>query len=708
MITTRLSSWLVAGSIALTGGWLDSLHGGTSVPAPTSGRPMVAAANLESTDNYARVRIHIPGFSGKPGVQVIPSSGRFPDRLVVDFRGVDLGRAVSKRDVPGLTHPFILAARLAQFAVEPQSVTRMVLELTPGVNAVVYPDSQGVSISLTKGAGKVRARLSETPILPEENPLIGSVANRYSQEPATTEYFANLQTTASSAPITENSATNSVASDLESEAALASSAGSIEKLPRIGSPYIGLPSLGSVPLAPVALQGFASSVDPLFRTNQTPVQQPTRNALIPQHEFTGERINISVHNAELRGILSTIAEVAGLNLIIDPDAQLSQVSYNFHNTPWDQILDAVVKTSGLGMEINNGILRIAKVEKFKKEEEDRRQLEEARAMSGEMVTEVRALSYAKVDDVTKIIENFKSSNRAKVFTDTRTNKIIMTDLPRYVENMQRLLDQLDVRVPQVQIDVRLVEANRGWEKAFGVSWPQANTGNANLQANGQNASWGANDGPSWNSMNSRSAGGNVLNTAFAPGMQGVTSIPRPAAEVWVSFLTNRISLNAIIQALEKNNQIKMISEPKLTAFNNSPGEIGDGQRIPYQAMQSGLTAGVMSVEFVNAELKLTVTPQITNAGTIILDVEIKKEQADFSQQINGTPTILSKSVKTKVLVDDGGTAVLGGVYTNLNDSGIVGVPFLSKLPGLGWLFRSRTSNDRTTEMLVFISPKILH
>jgi type IV pilus assembly protein PilQ len=203
-------------------------------------------------------------------------------------------------------------------------------------------------------------------------------------------------------------------------------------------------------------------------------------------------------------------------------------------------------------------------------------------------------------------------------------------------------------------------------------------------------------------------GENRLNAAFSPGRPGVTDVPGAAGELWVSFLTNRISLSAIIQALEKNSQIKVVSEPKLTVQNNQSGIIGDGARVPYQSNQSGVAGGAITVQFVEAKLKLEVTPQITNEGTVLLDVAIDKDQPDFAQQVNGTPTILSKNIKTTVRVEDGGTIILGGVFTNTVDSGTTGVPFLSKLPGLGWLFRNKTSNDKTTELLVMISPKIIN
>jgi type IV pilus assembly protein PilQ len=365
------------------------------------------------------------------------------------------------------------------------------------------------------------------------------------------------------------------------------------------------------------------------------------------------------------------------------------------------------------MEITDNVLRIAKVEKLKKEADDRKAMEDAKALAGDLITVSRPLSYAKADEVQKVLTNVRS-DRGKIYTDARTNMIFISDLPKYVDTMQRMMDQLDIKVPQVQIEARIVEANKGWEKAFGTSWPQSGSGNVSLTGGGQGATWGANNArgdayqPNYNSINNRpEPGGNAATAAFSPGKQGATDIVGAAGELWVSFLTNRMSFNAIIQALESSSQIKVVSQPKLIAPNNETAHILDGSRIPYQSNQGGAAGGAISVSFVEAELKLQVKPQITNDGNILMEVEIEKGQPDFGNQVNGTPTILRKQLKTTIFVHDGGTAVLGGVFMNSLETGSTGVPFLAKLPGLGWMFRNKTSNDRTTEMLVMISPKII-
>jgi type IV pilus assembly protein PilQ len=690
---------LVSGGVAFFGGHLGHVQGNPPTTDPTLyGRPSVAWASLVHGDaSSAYVQLNIPGFSGRPAIEVIPPTRRadrmVPDRLVIDLPGVNVGQGQT-RAASKISHPFILAARLAQYASEPSPVTRLVLELAPGVQAEVSREPDGVGISLTQSSGKVRASLVENSGYQLERASHGQDLGALAKNWRTAEDAA--EPLAYSDPVAESPATSAPPLNRD-----------FESLPQIGAPYIGLPSLGSISAAPiVAANVFSpeSSVAPLVPTAQTAKMMSNQ-----ERRYVGEPMDLNAQNADLMYILLAVASHSGLNLVIDPEVSTSKGwTYDFSNTPWDEILEHMVNNAGLAMEISNSVLRIARVEKIKKEADDRKAMEDAKVLSGDLVHVTRGLSYAKVDDVLKILDNVKSQ-RGKIIVDQRTSTLFLSDVPSYVQTMEKMIDRLDIRVPQVVIEARIVEANRGWEKAFGVSWPQSNTGNAQLNtAGGQAATWATSNGPSWNSINNApSPSGNTQVAAFSPGKAGVTDLPAAAGEVWLSFLTNRMSLNMIIQALEKTNQIKVVSEPKLLGQNNASALISDGSRIPYTVIQGGIIGGAVSVQFTEAELKMEVTPQITNDGTIILDVHIEKGQPDFGRNINNVPTILRKQIKTQVLVKDGGTAILGGVFTNTVEGGTTGVPFLSRLPGIGWMFRNKTNNDNTTEMLVMISPKII-
>jgi type IV pilus assembly protein PilQ len=426
--------------------------------------------------------------------------------------------------------------------------------------------------------------------------------------------------------------------------------------------------------------------------------------------YTGSKITIALSNTDIREFLQILADTGKLNLVMDPDVQGS-FGFRFTDTPWDQVLDVVLKNAGLGKEIQNGVLRVAKIDKLQKEEEDRKRLEETRNLAGQLQTITRPLSYSKVADVQKILKDILTK-RGSAILDDRTNTLIITDLPRNISVIEDLIQTLDVQIQQVQIEARVVEANKDWQQQFGVKWPTANTGPASITSSSTTSTttpWVGTSSPFWNGTTgfNRPASGQLGSVAWSPGADGVTSLAAPAGELWLSFLSNRFSINAVLQAMESEGTVKIVSSPKIVTQNNRKATILSGQKIPYPTQQGGASGGAITVAFIDANLQLDVTPQITNEGTIIMDIKLEKAQADFSQQVNGTPTILRKSLETQMLVRDGGTAVLGGVYITSSTLGYNGVPFLSKIPLIGFLFRKNTKEEQNTELLIFITPRIL-
>jgi len=422
--------------------------------------------------------------------------------------------------------------------------------------------------------------------------------------------------------------------------------------------------------------------------------------------YTGARMTIDVVGTDLTSFLRIIADTAHLNLIVDSDVQ-GIYTFKFTDTPWDQVLDVILKHAGLGKEVSNGIIRVAKVEKLQKEEEDRKRLDDAKALSGDTQSITRPLSFAKASEAKNILDKMLTK-RGSLIVDDRTNTLIITDLPRNLPLLDDLIAQLDVQIQQVQIEARVVEATKNWEQAFGVQWPTANTGSASLTTGSSStaAPWGSTNGASWNSVSGTSSN-NTVTGAFSGGTVGVTDIASPAGQLWLSFLSNRMSINVILQALETQGVVKVVSSPKVVTQNNKKAKVLSGQKIPYPTTQSGSNSGAITVAFADANLSLEVTPQITNDGTILMDIHVEKSDANFAQQVAGTPTITQKLIETQVLVKDGGTAIMGGVYKNNNSTQSTGVPFLSKLPLIGFLFRNKTDADSNDELLVFITPRIL-
>jgi type IV pilus assembly protein PilQ len=674
-MNARLSSLLVAGGVVLAGIHTGSLLASPATETTAIAKVKLAAATLEPAGAGAKVSLRIPGMAGQPTIQVLSS----PLRVVLDLPGVERGTAVTKKDLAQLTHPLVQKARLGQFSMAPKPVTRLVLEVAPGTQVVVGTGPDGVQLMLSPGEGRVQARI-EGIYHPEALPLPAI----HAAAPITVANTAVL------APAPNNPVT------------VQASAKPLASLPGLGSSFQLLPQLAASTSLPVATPEAVQL--PEAEKAQAPVHNRYAGRTLGETStrYTGAKITIDLQNTDIRDFLRILADTGKLNLVMDPDVQ-GNYGFKFNETPWDQVLDVVLKNASLGKEIQNGVLRVAKVEKLQKEEEERKKLEETKALSGELQTITRPLSYAKVSDVQKILKEMMTK-RGSAILDDRTNTLIITDLPSRIPVISELLDTLDVQIQQVQIEARVVEANKDWQRQFGVKWPQADSGAATL-----GGPWVGTQAPFWNGIQgfNRTASGQHSSVAWSPGMPGATSIAAPAGELWLSFLSNRLSINAVLQALESDGTVKIVSSPKVVTQNNKKATILSGEKIPYPTQQGGAQGGAITVAFVDANLQLDVTPQITNEGTIIMDIKLEKAEADFSRTVNGTPTILRKALETQMLVRDGGTAVLGGVYITNHTNGRTGVPFLSKIPLLGFLFRRDTKAESNSELLIFITPRVL-
>jgi type IV pilus secretin PilQ/predicted competence protein len=668
-MNARLSSLLVAGGVALVAPASLTLH------ATNFDAPVVKSIALMGTDaQAAQIQLAVPGLAGQPRVEVLTN----PHRVVIDLPGVLRGAGVGRKDLQSLAHPLVVKARLAQFAEAPAAITRLVLEVAPGTQVAVHATGTGLTLDLSSGKGQVQARLE------------GSAPQALPAALAPTPKVETEVVTAKATPIQ-----------------------ALPGLPAVGSGFSVLPRLAATTLMPAASPEALQDAKPTPAPAPAPAQKaPGASRTLGDRgtRYTGAKMTIDLQNTDLVNFLRIIAETGKLNLVVDNDVQ-GTYNFKFTDTPWDQILDVILKNAGLGKEIDNGVLRVAKIEKLQKEEEDRKKLDEAKAIAGDLQTITRPLSYAKVSEVAKIAKEMLTK-RGSVIIDDRTNTLIITDLPSRMSTLDELIQTLDVQIQQVQIEARVVEASKGWDREFGVKWPTSNSGDAKLKVidpiTGQaaDAPWGG-YGPTWNSTTPKTSSNNQLTGSFSPGKDGVTSITNPAGEFWFSFLSNRLSINAILQALEKDNLIKVVSSPKVVTQNNKKASILSGEKIPFPAQQGGAAGGAITVQFADANLKLEVTPQITSEGTIIMDLNIEKAQADFSRTVLGTPTIQRKAIETQVLVRDGGTAVLGGVYVTNNQIGSTGVPFLKDIPVLGWLFKNKITKEDNAELLIFITPRIV-
>jgi type IV pilus secretin PilQ/predicted competence protein len=409
-------------------------------------------------------------------------------------------------------------------------------------------------------------------------------------------------------------------------------------------------------------------------------------------QFSGDPYDFSFKNADISNILKFIAKISGLNMVIDPDVT-GRFTCELVQVPWDQALELILKVNGLDMIQEGNILRIGKVEKLASESRTRQQLREAREQEGNLAFSTVTLSSAKVNDVQAILKK-QMSPRGELVVDTRTNTLIISEVPERLKIINELIDTLDAANPQVQIEARIVEASTSSLDTFGIQW-------------GYNAIADAAHGNQTNLRfpNSIVSGGEKNGTANPSGY--AINLPTADSAVFPKIslgnIANTFNLDMAISAITKKGKGRLISSPRATTQNNMPAEITQGRRIPIQTNQNN----TISTQYINAALEMKVTPQITARGSVIMQIDIKNDIADFNQQVQGQPTIVTETAKTTVMVNDGGTIVIGGLYKISQQSNSDGVPFLSKIPLLGSLFRNHRKEGAQSELMIFITPRII-
>ena len=409
-------------------------------------------------------------------------------------------------------------------------------------------------------------------------------------------------------------------------------------------------------------------------------------------QFSGDPYDFSFKNADISNILKFIAKISGLNMVIDPDVT-GRFTCELVQVPWDQALELILKVNGLDMIQEGNILRIGKVDKLALEAKKRQELREAREQEGNLEVSTRTLSYAKVKDVAGILKN-QMSPRGELVTDDRTNTLIISEIPERIKVIDGLIDTLDAANPQVQIEARIVETSSESLNTFGIQW-------------GVNAIANSSYGNQTNLVfpNSIKAGGEVNSKSNPMGY--VVNLPTADSVVFPKISLGNIggsfNLDLALSALTSKGKARIISSPRATTQNNMPAEITQGERIPIQTNQNN----TITTQYINAALELKITPQITARGSVIMQVDIKNDIADFSKPVNGMPTIKTETAKTSVMVQDGGTIVLGGLYKINEDHSNTGVPILSRIPIIGALFKNSRKYGKTQELMIFITPRII-
>jgi len=424
------------------------------------------------------------------------------------------------------------------------------------------------------------------------------------------------------------------------------------------------------------------SKDAELSSELSPITDLTVKPYDSSKKYKGRKVTLEFADAEVRKIFQLLSEVSNKNFVLGDDVS-GTISIKLVNVPWDQALDIILDTKGLDKREDGNIIIIKGKGKFKSQAEEELEIKKQQFRSIELKTEMFSINYA---DIGSIVGQFSAlkSDRGAIAQDARTNKVIVKDIPQAIEDMRKLLQQLDVPERQVMIEARIVEATSTFTRSLGVNW-----------------------GVHYRDGSGSLFGINQLDTGFG----GLTSAPpttgtgtSPGGSMGISFgtLTSNIQLDMRLNAAASAGLIKIVSTPKVATINNKTAKITQGQQIPYTSS----TSDKVETKFIEAALSLEVTPHINANGTIGMKIDAKNDSPGSSSGATAPP-INKKQATTEMLLRDGETTVIGGIYVDSDNESDDGVPFLMDIPFLGTLFKTKNKTKSKTELLIFITPRIL-
>ncbi|MFZ0283913.1 MAG: type IV pilus secretin PilQ [Terriglobales bacterium] len=432
--------------------------------------------------------------------------------------------------------------------------------------------------------------------------------------------------------------------------------------------------------------------------------QSTQIVSTPEPKYTGEPISVNLKDVDLKDFFRLIHEISGLNVVLDPNVK-GTLTIVLDDVPWDQALDIVLKNNDLARQLDGNVLRIATVDTLRHEAESRRAEHDAEALAVDKITFTRFLSYAHAKDLVITCKKFISS-RGDVIADERTNAIIVTDVPSVIPAIDKLLTQLDRKTQQVEIEARVVSANRSFARDIGTQlgfgWGNTTTGIGGASAVGTTPTATFGVTPFYPIIGTSTPS---LTTGVQIPLFSNLGSTSPTSGINLTSATANVRLDAILTMAESRGLVKILSRPRVVTQNNIQALVRQGVRVPI--VTQAQLGGPPTVTYVDAFLRLTVVPQITSEGTIFLNVDVENTTPDFSESIQGNPTLVTQQATTQVLVTDGGTVVIGGVIQTNNSVQVSQVPLLGNIPYLGNLFKHTTVSTTNQELIFFITPRII-
>jgi type IV pilus assembly protein PilQ len=588
-----------------------------------------------------------------------------PSRLVIDLDGVKNG--VTRGPVT-VDDDIVKRVRVAQFQ---PTVARVVIDLAHKTEYTIANDGDQLRVAF----GDVAAL-----------PVTVARVEEPAPAPAVSKPATSTVSVFETAPAPSPKKKKSEPIDIPEQVPTIAENASTWKMPEPASK--GARSVINPPqeVAPPATTQQQPQLENVFAQPQTAPGQPqtlgTRTLSSGRKVFNGEPIDLELKDADIKDVLSTFAEITGLNIAIDPGVSGS-VNVDFVAVPWDQALDIILRQNNLTYIIEGNVMRIGRVERIAQETAATRKLEEEERLNVPLTTLSFPISYARAGDVAVLLKEL-ASPRARILVDQRTNQLIISEIPQYLQTMQNLIATVDVPTRQVTIEARIVESSRTFAQQWGFNWgfggdldPNLGTGTGLVFPNRVGFTGGPFD---------FAAGDNVL-------------------EVHLTDVLGSFTLDFALTAAESQGFIKVISAPRVTTQDNQAATITSGFQIPYQTRVNFTT----TVDYLDATLSLNVTPQITDAGTVIMEISVQKNEPAPGLAIvgaAGTP-LTTRQARTKLMVRDGGTAVIAGIFQTRENDAVTRMPFVHNIPILGALFRSHDISTSHDELLIFITPRIV-
>ena len=594
-----------------------------------------------------------------------------PDRLVLDFAGARL--AVQKTVIPGISAP-VRGVRIGQYRPD---VARVVIDLTTATPYQVSRDGEAVVIYFETP--------STTPVLPASSATTLTLLQneKARQEFHYTEASSRLSASRSTKNLDISAPRFALPSELTQPSFTLASFSERKEPVR--------PDSTGQQASQQALQQATAAATTMAASSAA--QAPAAAGPAPVGKYTGEPISVNLKDVDLKDFFRLIHEISGLNVVLDP-AVKGSLTIVLDDVPWDQALDIVLQNNSLDKQLNGNVLRIATRSTLKTEAETQRDLEKAQAEAVAPVTVTRVLSYSKAATMSTTLKKFLSA-RGDILYDDRSNQIIIRDIPSVIPVIDNLIRQLDRKSQQVEIEARVVSASRSFARDIGTQLAFAGQ-----TAGGRSVAAGD------------SAVGTSTPGTSTPGFPTFLPLPlntnlgavAPTSGLFLGNRSANFAVDFFITAAEAKGVGKLLSKPKVITQNNEKATVKQGTKIPIQTTINN----TISVQFIDAVLKLEVTPQITAEGTVFMDVLVENTQIDAGiPRVQGIPALDTEAAETKVTVADGGTVVIGGIIISSQRVDIQQVPLVGSLPLIGHLFKRTSVTTNSQELLFFLTPRII-